>query len=48
MGGADIQKALDEAAAKMEEVTERFGRDNVKKSYAAFLELQEQLKEVTK
>ena len=48
MGGADIQQALDEAAAKMEGVTDRFGRETVKKTYAAYLELQDQLKEVTK
>ncbi|UCF89931.1 MAG: sugar ABC transporter substrate-binding protein [Desulfobacterales bacterium] len=48
MGGADIQKALDEAAQKMEDITNRFGRENVKKSYAAYLQLQEDLKRVTR
>jgi multiple sugar transport system substrate-binding protein len=44
IGGQDIQSALDEAAEKMDEVTERLGRDRVKKSYQDLIKLQDEIR----
>jgi multiple sugar transport system substrate-binding protein len=48
MGGKDIQAALDEAAKKMEDITNRLGRDKVKATYADYLELGKKVRELTK
>jgi multiple sugar transport system substrate-binding protein len=44
IGGQDIQSALDEAAKKMDEVTNRLGRDRVQKSYKDLLKLSDEIR----
>jgi multiple sugar transport system substrate-binding protein len=44
MGGMDIQAALDEAAQKMEEVTNRLGRDRVKATYQDLVKMQDEIR----
>jgi multiple sugar transport system substrate-binding protein len=48
MGGKDIQAALDEAVRKMEDITNRLGRDRVKATYTDYLELCKKVRELTK
>ncbi|HEB31859.1 hypothetical protein LCGC14_1617440 [marine sediment metagenome] len=46
MGGMDIQAALDEAAAKMDGVTNRLGRDRVKATYQDLMKMQDKIREL--
>ncbi len=39
LGGADIQKSLDDAATKWDGITDRIGRDKQKQNYAFYLSL---------
>jgi multiple sugar transport system substrate-binding protein len=44
MGGMDIKQALDQGAAKMDEITKRLGKDRAKESYSELVKLQEEVR----
>jgi multiple sugar transport system substrate-binding protein len=48
MAGKDIQASLDEAAKKMDAITDRFGRERVKATYIDCLKLRKQIRELAK